>query len=320
MSEFDNSKLRRLDGTLLLVFQGLMRERRATLVGERLCLSPSAVSHSLARLRELFDDPLFERRPHGLEPTPHALELAPLVDALLENAHHALGLGARFDPLETERGFRIACSDFITALVAPSLLDAFTREAPKARFAFRMLLGEQALRALRRNEIDIAIGQFGEALEGLATTWLFGDSYCVTGRRQHPKLQARLTRQTLEGLDHVAASIAGDFTDLKPGGVNDIGIKRRVVATVPRFLLGFMLVGCSDKVMLAPRRLVERCADAFGLQAHDIPAGVAVPESPQWWAVRRQTCDAGVLWLEALLQGLDLRAQGIADRGSMQAE
>ena len=67
MSDIDISKIRQLDGALLLVFQSLVRHRRTTVAAERLNVSQSTISHALARLRLLFDDPLFVRRSHGLQ-------------------------------------------------------------------------------------------------------------------------------------------------------------------------------------------------------------------------------------------------------------
>ena len=72
----DVSHIRQIDGTLLLVFQELLRERRATAAAARLGLTQSGISHALNRLRLLFGDELFLRRPHGLEPTARALAMA----------------------------------------------------------------------------------------------------------------------------------------------------------------------------------------------------------------------------------------------------
>ena len=55
MNEID---LRRLDLNLLVVFDALMAERSVTRAAERLGRTQSAVSHSLARLREHAGDPL----------------------------------------------------------------------------------------------------------------------------------------------------------------------------------------------------------------------------------------------------------------------
>ena len=84
MSDINQLDIRRIDGGLLLVFRELCRRRRTTAVAAHLGLSQSAVSHALGRLRDLFGDPLFLRRPHGLEPTPRALELAPRIEALID--------------------------------------------------------------------------------------------------------------------------------------------------------------------------------------------------------------------------------------------
>ena len=75
MSDMSNSKLRRLDGTLLLVFAEAYRLRKLTAVAQRLGMTQSAVSHALGRLREIFEDELFLRRPFGVEPTQRARDL-----------------------------------------------------------------------------------------------------------------------------------------------------------------------------------------------------------------------------------------------------
>ena len=53
MIEFDQIKIRKVDGGLLLVFRELLLRRRASVVADRLGLSPSEISHSLTRLRDL---------------------------------------------------------------------------------------------------------------------------------------------------------------------------------------------------------------------------------------------------------------------------
>src|SRR5882724_6567025 len=106
MSDIDLNDIRRLDGNLLLVFRELSRTRRTTEAARRLGITQSTVSHALARLRDLFADPLFVRRSHGLEPTRRALELAPRVDALIDMAGAVIGREGRFDPARSERRFR----------------------------------------------------------------------------------------------------------------------------------------------------------------------------------------------------------------------
>src|SRR5664279_2655950 len=139
MSDIDTSNIRRIDGGLLLVFRGLLRRRRTTVVAQELGLSQSAVSHALTRLRDVFGDPLFIRRSHGLEPTRRALELGPRIDALLDRIGETFRKASAFDPGRSERSFAISAPEFITALIGADLVGAFRRLAPRAHFAISHL-------------------------------------------------------------------------------------------------------------------------------------------------------------------------------------
>lgn len=47
-----------VDTKLLVIFVELLSKRNATYVAEKMHMTAPAVSHSLGRLREIFDDPL----------------------------------------------------------------------------------------------------------------------------------------------------------------------------------------------------------------------------------------------------------------------
>ncbi|QXX82007.1 MULTISPECIES: HTH-type transcriptional regulator YidZ [Providencia] len=64
-----NKILHRLDLNLLVILQYLLEERSVSLAANRLSVTPSSVSKSLAKLRDWFGDPLFIRSPQGLVPT-----------------------------------------------------------------------------------------------------------------------------------------------------------------------------------------------------------------------------------------------------------
>lgn len=299
MADIDENKIRQLDGSLLLVLRELLRQRRTTLVARRLGLSQSAVSHALARLRVLFGDPLFVRKPYGLEPTRHALELAPRIEALIDAIQQALGLSDSFVPETSTRGFRIGAPDHIATLIAPPLLRAFLRDAPHARFAFSQRLGQDALDALARDEIDLAVGRFALPAHSFTIEKLFEDRYCLVARRRHPRLRQKLTRALYSRLDHVQISVAGDFRGLEIEPLGEKGLARRTVAAVPRFLIAFAVVARSDAVAVAPRRLALEHAASFGLAVHELPFAL---DPIRVVAARRPQSDRGVLWLLDLLR------------------
>jgi DNA-binding transcriptional LysR family regulator len=104
----------------------------------------------LNRLRRLFGDELFLRRPHGLEPTPRALELGPQIEQLIDAAETALAGARGFAPATSRRKFRIGAPDFLIALIAAPLVARVKRGAPQASLAFIQALGGTALEAVRR--------------------------------------------------------------------------------------------------------------------------------------------------------------------------
>jgi len=296
MSDINLSKIKRLDGSLLLVFRELVRQRRTTVVAERLGLTQSAISHALARLREIFADPLFVRRPNGLEPTQRALALAPRIDELLRLTDAALDCGQTFDPATTRRSFRIAAGDFMCALIAAPLLQAFEREAPNASFSFRFALGQAALDALHRDEIDIAVGRLRPRSEEFQIDALYDEEYCVVARHGHPRIDGAIDLATFLDLGHVIISMSGAMEQLGDTALKRQGVVRRVVAAVPRFLIACTLVAQTDAIATMQRRLALRFARVMNLQVLRPPFAT---ESFAISAARRQqtTGDPAIAWL-----------------------
>src|SRR5579872_3100921 len=209
MSDIGEDDIRRLDGGLLLVFRELMRRGRTTAAADRLGLSQSAVSHALSRLRDLFEDPLFVRRPHGLEPTRRALELAPRIDALIDLIGAALGAETGFDPSRSRRWFNIAGTEFAAAAIDGAFVEAMRQEAPGAAFAFQFLRGYMAIDALRRGQIDLALGRFDTTPAEIRTEPLYEDRYCVVARQDHPQIHGRIDARAWTETGHVFCAPPG---------------------------------------------------------------------------------------------------------------
>ena len=150
MADIDISNIRKLDGGLLLIFRELLRRRNAPEVAHQLNLSQSTISHALTRLRELFGDPLFIRKPHGMEPTQRALEIEPQVAALIDLAAHALGIDESFDPASSTRHFKLAAPEFVTALIGAPLVKNLQRSAPRVSLSSEYLTPDQAFEGLKR--------------------------------------------------------------------------------------------------------------------------------------------------------------------------
>ena len=77
----------------------LLRECNVTRAAEELGISQPAMSNSLKRLRDLFQDPILVRTSNGMVATARALELQPLVRNVLVAAEEVIMPKAAFDGL-----------------------------------------------------------------------------------------------------------------------------------------------------------------------------------------------------------------------------
>src|ERR1043165_7021669 len=101
----------RPDLNLLFTLQAVLEAGTVGGAARKLRLSPSAMSHALARLREVTGDPLFVRAGRGVVATPRALELREQVSAALEAAQAVLAPARKPDISTVERTFTLRSSD-----------------------------------------------------------------------------------------------------------------------------------------------------------------------------------------------------------------
>jgi DNA-binding transcriptional LysR family regulator len=269
MSDLTNSELRRLDLTLLLVFLGLMRHRKAVLVAEELGLTQSGVSQALKRLRDIFGDPLFLRRPHGLDPTAVALALETPVARAVETLRAALGQTEAFDPATAERVIRLAALDAEQADLIPALIRMLRDRAPGLRLVVLPQARRAALDGLAANEIDIALGLFGALPETVIAMPLHEQGFRVVG---HPDLLAEpMTLERYAALPHVLVSPGGDLSGIADDALAAEGLSREVVAAVPQFFPALAAAAATRCLATVPERIAKRFAKPFGLASAEPP-------------------------------------------------
>ena len=293
MADIDMNDIRRVDGGLLLVFRELLRQRQTTVTAKRLGLSQSAISHALTRLRDIFGDPLFTRLPHGLEPTRRALELGPRIEALIDMTAAALSGEAAFDPARSQRRFRIAAPEFVTATVGPPLLEQFAREAPGVSVALEFMPRDSALKALHSREIDLMLSRAGRAPAGIAAEVLYEDAHCVVARRGHPRLKGR--RISLKAYCEIGLVFAGSPVEVADDEIRPHPRQVKTLAIVPQWLTALAMVAASDALASCPRRLAERQAKVMGLQLFPLP--FAAGPWPIFVTRRERETDDGIVWL-----------------------
>ncbi len=293
-------QLGRVDLNLLVLFDAVFAERHVGTAAGHLHVTPSAVSHGLRRLRELFDDPLFLRTPKGVVPTARACELAAPIAEILSRVRTVVGSVERFDPARSARRFTIGAPDATLAVLLPRLTTELRRAAPRIDLAIVHLLPASETSLLDSGAIDLAVVPLDDIPARFFAKAVYEEEFVIAARAGHPFLKKPTLRGYCE-LRHALVSITGESQGFLDQALAERGLSRRVALTVPNFLLALAALAGSDLVAAIPRSLLITHAARFGLASVKPPLplrrwrlGAVVPEVSM--------ADAGIAWLFAAVE------------------
>ena len=293
--------LRRIDLNLLVILDALLSEQHVTRAAERLHLSQPAVSHALARLRDLLGDPLLVRQGGALVATARALELTtPLAEALAQV--QALLAPNRFDPATAKRRFRVAMSDYGAAIFLPQLVRALRREAPGIDLQIVQTSREGMIDGVLNGDLDLAAGVFPDTPAELRTTPLFEEHYtCLVDRNSLPD-SGVLDLPTYLSRPHVLLEMRGSGTPEIERALKAIRERRHVAISLPHWGVAPRLIEGTDLILTVSSRGVL-AIDQEQLLAVPPPFHIPTFAFELAWHARRGG-DVGLQWLSGQVRGV----------------
>ena len=272
----DHANLSRLDLNLLVAFDALLTERSVTRAAARVGLGQSAMSHNLARLRDLFADELLTRAPEGMRPTPRALALIDPVRTALAQIQATI-FGARsFDPATAERVFRIGLPDSLEVALVPALLTYLRKAAPGIRLTLRSIDRFEVLDELDADRLDLGVGSFTEGQTHHKRRKLYADTFLCMFNAEQIVISPPLLLEDYVRLPHVLTSLRGDAHGLVDDALAKLGLKRTIALTTPRFLAVPFIVRHAPVITTMPSKLAHFFAEVFHLDLS--PAPVELPD------------------------------------------
>ena len=296
---------RQLDLNLLDLFDTIYKTRNLTMAGNVLGLSQPAMSHALARLREMYGDPLFVRLPQGLRPTPFAEQLAGPVSVALQIVRGTLDK-APFDPASAQHTFRIAMTDIGEQVFLPLLLRHLEQHAPGIRIETRPTSINPAalVNDLSTGDIDIALGFISRPGKGIFQKFLFRDRYVCVVRGDHPLVGETLSLEDFRNLRHIVPNVAGTgHGDLIGTALANHGIRDSVMLRVTHFLSIAHLVANTDMVAMVPRNLANTFAASWKLRQLQSPLDLPLFDVTQYWHERYHQ-EPSNRWLRELIEAI----------------
>jgi DNA-binding transcriptional LysR family regulator len=295
MHRMNEPRLRTIDLNLLVILSALLTERHVTRAARRLGLSQSATSHALARLREVYGDPLLVRSGRRLDPTPRALALLPQLERGLAELTGTIEGEPVFDPRTAQRSFVIGTTDYGQAILAEPLLRRLRRDAPGIDLTMNAF--PNAVELMDLGAMDLALGPPMDLPSGFSSQKLFSDGFMCVVRRGHPQIRGpRITLSQFLSLSHLLVAPGGAPGSLVDAELARRGHKRRIALTVTNFLVAPVVVATSDLVSTGPVRLLQNMLRAYGLRGLPTPFPMKGFEIHMVWHSRRDR-DPAHTWL-----------------------
>jgi DNA-binding transcriptional LysR family regulator len=283
-----------LDLNLLVTLDALLAERNVTRTARRLNLSQPAVSVQLAKLRDALQDPLLMPGPRGMAPTSLASALEGPLRQALQQLEQVIAPARRFDPAQADLTWRVAASDYGERAIVQPLLPELRKSAPGTRLSVVDAMPLRMGRQVEQAEIDLGFVTADAAPPNLRCRSLFTERYLLAGRAGHPALRRRPTLAQLCRLEFAIVSPdGGGFRSPADAALEALGMKRKVVLSVPHFLFLLSAVTHSELVALLPSRIA---VGAPGVRVVEPPLDVPGFEMAMVWHERVHR-DPAHLWL-----------------------
>jgi DNA-binding transcriptional LysR family regulator len=307
----------RPDLNLLITLDVLLEEGSVTRAGERLALSPSAMSRQLARLRRATGDPLLVRSGRGLTPTPRAVELRDRVRDLVREAEEVLRPAGTLDLAGLARTFTVRSSDGFVERFGPELVAEVGRAAPGVRLRFAQKTKKDT-GPLRDGSVDLEVGVIERALPpDIASTSLFADRFIGVVRSEHPLRTGMITAARYASARHVHISRRGLDEGLVDEALHPTGHRREVVTVVDGFGAALALARSSDLVATVPER--HTTVLRRGMHSFALPFRAPEVTLSLLWHVRFEA-DAAHRWLRGRVLEVCRRPDGTGAENAVREE
>jgi DNA-binding transcriptional LysR family regulator len=288
-------RLRSLDLNLLVALDALLEEESVTAAADRLSLSAPAMSRTLGRLRTALGDPVLVRSGRFMVPTPRAVELRDRVRRLLREAEAVFAPVREVELATLERTFTLLADDALLTEIGMRLLDRVRERAPGV--SLRLLPeGPGDAAVLREGRVDLEVGVISAPAPEIRVEPLLTDDNVGVVRRGHPLLDGPVTPERYAAAAHVSTSRRGRLAGPIDDRLAALGLRRRVMASVPTLSVALLVVARTDLVGRTGRRLTASLVDRLDLATFEIPLDLPPLPIAQAWHPRFEA-DPAHAWL-----------------------
>jgi DNA-binding transcriptional LysR family regulator len=273
------------------------------------------MSNSLRRLRDLFGDPILVRTSDGMTPTDRALELQPMVRKVLSAAEQAILPKTEFEPMESNRIFRIMASDYTESTLLPVLLRQLRKQAPNIRLDI-MTPSDVSFHDVERGKVDMVINRFDSLPQSFHQVHLWDDSFSCVMSANNP-VKDRWSLESYLSSKHIWVSKTGMGVGvgMTPDDVQRLGwvdealskqgVKRDISLFTRHYQVALLLAEQDDLIVTIPSMSAKSIANSGKVVILDPPFEIERMRLKMVWSPLLQH-DPGHRWLRQLIKSVSV--------------
>jgi len=302
--------INKMDLNLLVYLDVLLREKNVTRAANQLNITQPAMSNGLKRLRDLLNDPILVRTSDGMVPTERARELAPIVRGVLLTLEETLQPNKDFEPLHSQRVFRIMASDYAASTLIPALLKKMRVQAPHTSLDI-MTPSDVTFHDVENGKVDMAINRFDQLPQSFHQKTVWRDSFSCLINAQNPVLKNFNLDSYLKA-QHIWVSKTGfgvgvgmDPKDVqKLGWVDEalakLGKQRSISVFTRNYHVAMHLAVGIDLIATLPSRAAKLYENDTTMAIMDPPFAIPSIELKMIWSPLQHQ-DASHIWFRRLI-------------------
>lgn len=276
-------KLSDIDLNLFVVFDAIYTEGNLTRAGEIIGITQPAVSNSLSRLRNLFDDPLFVRTAEGMVPTPVSQNIIGSVRQALGLIRSSVQESDAFEPLASDKRFRVSMTDLSQSIVLPYLFGKITHDAPNVSIDCYQVRRRDMNIELASGNLDLAIDIPLTPDQQIRQAPLFSHPQVCLVRADHSRVKDHLDLDTYLSLNHIHISSRRGGLGQVDLALGKMGKRRKISLRTQHYLATPELVMRSDLALTVPRVFADFVVSRLPVKYLQLPFEVPNLETYLYW-------------------------------------
>ncbi|ELC9716582.1 LysR family transcriptional regulator [Vibrio vulnificus] len=263
--------MKNTDLNLIPIFVAIFEEQNLSKAAARLDISQPAVSKALARLRDIYDEPLFHRSPSGVEPTSFAVDIYPAMLTAFKNFTSTLSASSEFEAKVSNRIFSIACVSVASYELMPQLLKQIRQHAPNISLEVHPLFTEDYESDLRLQRYDLIIDMAPRGWTTLKVEPIFSERLMVVCCADHPRIADACSVAQFLAEEHAVVSRWHARKSLmSEEDIADLA-QRKIVYRASGALEMLPVIHGSEYIGMLPESTINAFAGTYNIKAVSLP-------------------------------------------------